>query len=127
MIKLKYDKQGLIPAIVQDYKTGEVLMLAYMNEAALEKTVKTGKMHFFSRSRRKIWFKGETSGHHQKVREVFFDCDADTLLFKVEQKGGACHKGYRSCFYRKLTGGGRSSRIVAKKIFDPKKIYRKNR
>lgn len=127
MIKLKYDKQGLIPAIVQDYKTGKVLMLAYMNEAALKKTLRTGKMHFFSRSRRKIWFKGETSGHHQKVREVFFDCDADTLLFKVKQKGGACHMGYRSCFYRKLKGGGRSSRIVAKKIFDPKKIYRKNR
>ncbi len=125
MIKLKYDKRGLIPVIVQDYKTGEVLMLAYMNEAALEKTLRTGKMHFFSRSRRKIWFKGETSGHHQKLRELFFDCDADTLLFKVEQKGGACHKGYRSCFYRKLKDGGRSSRIVAKKIFDPKKIYRK--
>ncbi len=125
MIKLKYNKQGLIPAIVQDHKTGEVLMLAYMNEAALKKTLRTGKMHFFSRSRKKIWFKGELSGHCQKVRGIFFDCDADTLLFKVEQKGGACHTGYRSCFYRKLKNDNRSLRIVSKKIFDPKKVYRK--
>ena len=125
MIKLKYNKQGLVPAIVQDYKTGEVLMLAYMNEAALKKTLRTGKMHFFSRSRGKIWFKGEISGYYQKVRGIFFDCDADTLLFKVEQKGGACHTGYRSCFYRKLKNDGRSSRIVSKKIFDPKKVYKK--
>ena len=127
MIKFKYDKQGLVPAIVQDYKTGEVLMLAYMDEAALNQTLKSGKMHFFSRSRRKMWFKGESSGHYQNVKEVFFDCDADTLLFKVEQKVGACHMGYRSCFYRKLTDEGKSSQIIAKKIFDPKKIYKENK
>ncbi len=99
---LKFDKAGLIPAIIQDYKSGEVLMMAYMNKESLRRTISSGKTHFYSRSRKTLWLKGETSGHIQKVRQIRFDCDADCLLIKVEQKGGACHMGYRSCFYRAL-------------------------
>jgi phosphoribosyl-AMP cyclohydrolase len=99
---LKFDKQGLIPAIIQDYKTNEVLMLAYMNKESLKKTLKTGRTHFWSRSRKKLWLKGETSGNFQIVHQIFFDCDNDTLLFKIHQKGVACHTGNRSCFYRRL-------------------------
>ncbi len=101
--EIKYDEKGLVPAIVQDTKNNEVLMLAYMNKTALEKTVKTGKTHFWSRSRQRYWMKGETSGNIQMVREILYDCDKDTLLIKVEQTGsGACHTGNRSCFYRKI-------------------------
>jgi len=100
---LKYDNNGLIPVIVQDWKNGEVLMLAYMNENALKKTIETGFTHFWSRSRGKLWKKGETSGNEQIVKEISYDCDNDTLLVKVEQKGVACHTGNRSCFYSKLT------------------------
>ncbi len=101
--ELKYDDKGLIPAIIQDVKNNEVLMMAYMNATSLEQTVKTGKTHFWSRSRQKYWMKGETSGNVQHVREIYYDCDADTLLIKVEQAGaGACHTGHRTCFYRKL-------------------------
>ena len=100
---LKYDNNGLIPVIVQDWKNGEVLMLAYMNEDALKKTIETGFTHFWSRSRGKLWKKGETSGNEQIVKEISYDCDNDTLLVKVEQKGVACHTGNRSCFYSKLT------------------------
>ena len=104
--KLKYDQQGLIPAIVQDTRTNEVLMLAYMNEASLQKTLATGKNHFWSRSRQKFWLKGETSGNYQLVKEIMYDCDADTLLVKVEQLGaGACHTGERTCFFRKIETG----------------------
>ena len=99
---LKFDKNGLIPAIVQDYKNNEVLMLAYMNEASLEKTLTSGKTCYWSRSRKTYWVKGETSGNFQSVKAVYYDCDMDTLLIKVEQKGVACHTGNRSCFYREL-------------------------
>ena len=103
--QLKYDEKGLIPAITQDYKTDEVLMLAYMNREAVEKTLETGRAHYYSRSRQSLWLKGETSGHFQNVRSVSFDCDNDTLLLKVEQIGAACHTGHRSCFYRKTEVG----------------------
>lgn len=101
--ELKYDNNGLIPAIIQDVKSNEVLMMAYMNKASLEKTLETGKTCFWSRSRRKFWTKGETSGNVQLVNEILYDCDADTLLIKVEQVGvGACHTGNRTCFYRSI-------------------------
>ncbi|MCD6408031.1 phosphoribosyl-AMP cyclohydrolase, partial [bacterium] len=116
------DEKGLIPVIVQDEK-GEVLMCAYMNEEAIEKTIQTGKMHYYSRSRKKLWMKGETSGHFQIVKELYIDCDNDTLLFKVEQEGGACHEGYYSCFFRKFDGEG--FKIVKEKIFEPEKVYKK--
>ncbi|KPK01617.1 MAG: phosphoribosyl-AMP cyclohydrolase [Nitrospira bacterium SG8_35_4] len=101
--ELKYDNNGLIPAIIQDMNTHEVLMMAYMNKASLEKTLKGGKTCFWSRSRQKFWTKGETSGNVQLVREILYDCDADTLLIKVEQVGaGACHTGNRTCFFRNI-------------------------
>ena len=99
---LKFDKQGLIPAVIQDYKTGEVLMLAYMNKESLKRTIKLGKTCFWSRSRKKYWVKGETSGHFQFVKQIAYDCDMDTLLIKVRQAGTACHTGNRSCFYRSI-------------------------
>ena len=99
---LKYDKQGLLPAIIQDYKTGKVLMLAYMNKESLLRTIKSGKTCFWSRSRGKYWVKGETSGHFQFVKSIAYDCDTDALLLKVRQVGVACHTGNRSCFYRKI-------------------------
>lgn len=100
--ELKYDSAGLIPAIVQDYKSGEVLMLAYMNEASIRKMLKVKKTCFWSRSRQKFWIKGETSGHFQFVKGIYYDCDKDALLIKVRQVGAACHTGKRSCFYRKM-------------------------
>jgi len=105
--ELKYDDKGLIPAIVQEYKSNEVLMMAYMNKASLQRTIETGKTCFWSRSRQKFWTKGETSGNVQLVKEIFYDCDEDTLLIKVEQIGsGACHTGNRTCFYRKIETAG---------------------
>jgi phosphoribosyl-AMP cyclohydrolase len=101
-VKISYDKKGLIPAVIQDYKTSEVLMVAFMNKASLSKTIKDGLTCFWSRSRQKFWTKGETSGHFQKVKNIFYDCDKDCLLIKVKQLGPACHTGNRSCFYRKL-------------------------
>lgn len=101
--KLKLDKNGLVPAIIQDYKNNDVLMMAYMNKVSLRKTLKTGKTCFWSRSRKKYWTKGETSGNFQFVKAVYYDCDKDTLLIKVRQKGVACHTGNRSCFYRKIS------------------------
>jgi len=100
---LKYDDKGLIPAIIQDEKNNEVLMMAYMNRTSLDKTIETGRTHFWSRSRQKYWMKGETSGNVQLVKEILYDCDEDTLLIKVEQVGtGACHTGNRTCFYRRI-------------------------
>ncbi len=99
---LKFDKNGLIPAIIQDYRTGEVLMLAYMNLISLRRTLKTGKTCFWSRSRREYWVKGATSGHYQHVKSVAYDCDLDALLIKVRQIGASCHTGNRSCFHRKI-------------------------
>ena len=114
--------EGLVPAIIQDHRTGDVLMLGYMNPEALKKTIETGKACFYSRSRDKLWIKGETSGHVQKVKEIFIDCDRDTILVKVEQIGGAaCHTGYRSCFYQKVDGSGIT--IVGTPVFDPKEVY----
>lgn len=103
MPELKYDERGLIPAIIQEAGNGDVLMMAYMNETSLKATIETGFTHFWSRSRQKYWKKGETSGHVQEVREILYDCDADTLLIKVKQHGaGACHTGNRTCFYREI-------------------------
>ena len=113
---------GLIPAIVQDWKTGEVLMVAYMNEASWAKTQETGKACFWSRSRKKLWIKGETSGHVQVIKEVLLDCDNDALLLKVEQVGGAaCHTGYRSCFYRRIKKD--TIELIGERVFDPKEVY----
>ena len=125
MIKLDFEKTGgLIPAIVQDYDTGEVLMLAYINKEAWEATLATKKATYFSRSRQKQWIKGETSGNMQMVKEIRIDCDDDTVLFKVEQIGGAaCHKGYRSCFYKKVEGG--TVKITGERVFDPREVYNK--
>jgi len=100
---LKFDEKGLIPAVVQDWKSGEVLMVAYMNTASVQKTVETGLTWFWSRSRQKFWQKGETSGNIQRVKEILYDCDQDTLLIKVEQTGPACHTGSRTCFYRSFS------------------------
>ncbi len=108
------------PAIVQDYETGEVLMLAYMDDEALRLTRETGKAHYWSRSRDTLWRKGERSGHEQLVKDILIDCDEDTLLLKVKQIGGACHTGYRSCFYRTIDGV-----IVGTKVFDPEETYGK--
>jgi phosphoribosyl-AMP cyclohydrolase len=120
--KLKYNDAGLIPAIVQDADTGEVLMLAYMNQASVEKTIATGETWFWSRSRQVFWHKGETSGNVQRVRELFYDCDRDTLLVKVEQRGAACHEGYRTCFHYRMEQDG-SVTVVGEKMFDPAEVY----
>jgi phosphoribosyl-AMP cyclohydrolase len=115
---------GLVPAIAQDADTGQVLMLAWMNREAYEETLRTGRACYFSRSRNKLWRKGEESGHVQQVREVFVDCDADTILLKVTQVGGAaCHEGYASCFFRKAEGD--ELKVIAEKVFDPKTVYKK--
>ena len=126
MVKLDFKKgNGLLPAIAQDYKTGKVLMLAYMNEDSWLLTLKTGEAHYWSRSRKEIWHKGETSGNIQIVKEVFVDCDYDTILIKIEQVGGAaCHLGYESCFHNKIDSNGEKS-IVGKKIFNPDEVYKK--
>lgn len=115
--QLKFEN-GLIPAIVQDTGSKEVLMFAYMNEEALKLTLETKIAHYWSRSRQSLWKKGETSGHLQHVKQVYFDCDADCLLLEVRQEGGACHNGYRSCFYRTVDG-----KIVGEKVFDEKEVY----
>jgi phosphoribosyl-AMP cyclohydrolase len=123
-LKPDFDKGGgLLPAIVQDAESGKVLMLAYMNEAAWDKTVEIKKAHYWSRSRQKMWLKGESSGHVQLVREIFLDCDLDTILLKVEQLGGAaCHKGYESCFYRRYKEG--ELEVAEEPVFDPKEVYK---
>ncbi len=122
---LDFDKiGGLVPAIAQDAATGEVLMMAYMNREAFEETVRTGRAVYFSRSRNKLWRKGEESGHFQEVKGIFIDCDADTVLLKVVQLGGAaCHEGYKSCFFRELSDG--ELKVIAERIFDPKAVYKK--
>ncbi len=123
-LKLDFEKAGgLIPVIAQDFATGDVLMLAYINEEAWKKTLETGKMTYFSRSRNKLWLKGESSGHVQIVKEIRVDCDSDTVLVKVEQLGGAaCHEGYKSCFFRKVENG--KLHITDKLVFDPKEVYK---
>ena len=112
---------GLLPAVAQDATTGEVLMVAWMNAESFEETVRTGRAVYFSRSRGKLWRKGEESGHSQTVRGIFVDCDADTILLKVEQVGAACHEGYRSCFFREVTPAGLA--IIAERLVDPATVY----
>ena len=119
---VKYNADGLIPAVTQDIRTDEVLMLAWMNEESLKKTVETGKVHYYSRSRQKLWLKGETSGHFQKVRSVSVDCDGDTLLLKVEQTGAACHTGHRSCFFTRLEADELKAGADIKDINTAKKL-----
>ena len=122
---IDFDKSGgLVPAVAQDADTGEVLMLAWMNREAFDETVRTGRAVYFSRSRNKLWRKGEESGHVQEVRGIYLDCDADTILLKVRQIGGAaCHEGYKSCFFRKLDGG--NLQVIGERVFDPKAVYKK--
>jgi phosphoribosyl-AMP cyclohydrolase len=122
---LKFDANGLIPAIIQDHKSGRVLMMAWMNRASLEKTVASGKTHFWSRSRQKFWMKGETSGHTQQVKDIAFDCDGDVLLIQVEQTGAACHEGYRSCFFRSTESNGDAIKITEPRLETPEEIYGK--
>ncbi len=125
MIELDFSKSadGLIPAIAQDYQTGKVLMLGYMNREAWEQTLKTGIATYWTRSRKRLWVKGESSGNVQKIHEILVDCDRDTVLMKVEQVGGAaCHEGYPSCFFRKVTPDG-ELRVVEERVFDPATVY----
>ena len=124
MIELNFKKMGgLIPAVVQDYKTGEVLMLAFMNQAAWETTLTTGKATYYSRTRQELWIKGKTSGNMQIIKEIRVDCDDDTVVLKVDQVGGAaCHTGHKSCFYKKVEDG--SIRVVGKPIFNPEEVYK---
>jgi len=124
MITLDFKKcGGLIPAIAQDHATGEVLMLAYINEEAWRETLRTGQATYWSRSRQELWVKGKTSGNVQRVREIRIDCDDDTVLFMVEQVGGAaCHKGYRSCFFQRVTGD--TVETIGERVFDPKEVYK---
>ena len=117
-----FDSRGLVPVIIQDIKTNEVLMHAWMNEEALRKTVVTEKTYFWSRSRKRLWLKGESSGHYQLVKEIYIDCDRDTLLIKVEQIKGACHLGYKSCFFRKLIKK-EGWKTVKERVFEPKEVY----
>ena len=126
MIELDFSKgNGLLPAIAQDYRSGKVLMLAYINQESWEKTLETREAHYWSRSRQELWHKGGTSGHVQKIREIYTDCDNDTVVFKVEQMGGAaCHLGYESCFYKKVDRNGNVA-VVGEKMFDPDKVYKK--
>ena len=119
-----FAKLPLVPAIAQDAATGAVLMLAYMDAAAYAETLRTRRACYFSRSRQALWRKGETSGHVQRVRQVFYDCDADAVLLKVEQVGGgACHEGYASCFFREIDPATGAARIIADRVYDPKQVY----
>jgi phosphoribosyl-AMP cyclohydrolase len=122
---IDFDKSGgLVPAIAQDVATGQVLMLAWMNREAYEETLRTGRACYFSRSRGRLWRKGEESGNVQEVREIYLDCDADTILLKVRQIGGAaCHEGFRSCFFRQVDGD--ALKVVGERVFDPKQVYQK--
>ena len=126
MEKLDFNKMGgLLPAIVQDYKSNDVLMLGFMNQEAWETTLSTGKATFYSRTRKELWVKGKTSGHEQIIKEIRIDCDDDTVLLKVDQIGGAaCHTGHRSCFYRRVVDN-QTLEIVGQPVFDPKEVYQK--
>ena len=116
---------GLLPAVVQDHETGEVLMVAYLNEEAFRLTKETGRMHYYSRSRDRLWMKGESSGHVQEVEEILVDCDDDAVVFKIRQVGGAaCHTGYRTCFYRRMDQTGTLIQTETEKVFDPEKVYK---
>jgi phosphoribosyl-AMP cyclohydrolase len=127
MISLNFPKtsDGLLPAVVQDFRSGEILMLAYINNIAWEMTLATGKAHYWSRSRNALWLKGETSGHVQLIHDILVDCDEDTVVYVVEQLGGAaCHTGHRSCFHRKISGD--TMIVIGERIFDPDTVYGKN-
>ncbi len=115
----------IIPTIIQDHQTGQVLVLCYMNREALEMTIETGKIHMYSRSRGRVALKGESSGHFQIVKDILTDCDKDTVIFKVEQHSAACHEGYYSCFYRQYNPNGDDWKIIGEKVFDPEKVYKK--
>ena len=122
-----FDKNELVPVIAQDSKSGDVLMLAYMNQEAYQETLQTGRVCYFSRSRGKLWRKGEESGNVQHLHELFYDCDADTLLVKVQQVGGAaCHEGYRSCFFRKIDPATGAVEVIGERLFDPAEVYKKS-
>lgn len=124
----KFDSNGLITAVAQDAKSGQILMVAYMNREALDLTVRSGYATYFSRSRRKLWKKGERSGHFQKVDQILVDCDQDCLLLKVTVDSGQCHVGYQSCFYRQLRrGSSKKLDFIAEKVYDPEKTYKKGR
>jgi len=125
MPRLRFDKgNGLLPVIAQNFESKEILMLAYINELAWRKTLETGKAHYWSRSRNKLWLKGETSGHQQLIRKILVDCDEDTVIYQVEQLGGAaCHTGHRSCFFRQVTD--EKLEIIDKQVFDPGEVYKK--
>jgi phosphoribosyl-AMP cyclohydrolase len=121
-----FSKSELLPVIAQDDATGDVLMLAYMNKTAWEETLRTGRVCYYSRSRNKLWRKGEESGNVQEVKGIYFDCDADTLLIRVNQIGGAaCHEGYRSCFFRKIDPKNGNVQVIGERVFDPKTVYKK--
>lgn len=126
-MKLDFSKlDGLVPSIIQDYKTNEILMVGFMNEEAWKKTLETGKAHFYSRSRNKLWMKGEESGNIQEIKQILVDCDDDTVVLKVKQVGdAACHTGYQSCFYRELDPKTNNLKTVSKKIFNPEEKYGK--
>ena len=121
--EIKFDRDGLVAAIIQDETNNQVLMLGYMNAEAITATFNTGRVCFWSRSRQKLWIKGETSGHTQHVKSIAVDCDGDALLIKVEQKVAACHVGYRSCFFREVSPDGESTRVVGEKVFDAESVY----
>jgi phosphoribosyl-AMP cyclohydrolase len=122
-----FNKHELIPVIAQDDQTGDVLMLAYMNQEAYEETLRTGQVCYWSRSRGKLWRKGEESGNVQRLKRVYFDCDADTLLVRVDQIGGAaCHEGYRSCFFRRIDPETGQVQIEGERVFDPAEVYKKS-
>jgi phosphoribosyl-AMP cyclohydrolase len=121
--ELKYDRDGLVAAVIQDETNNEILMVGYMNTEAIRETLNTRRVCFWSRSRQKLWIKGETSGHTQTVESVAVDCDGDALLIKVTQKVAACHTGYRSCFFREVSPDGESTRVVGEKIFDADAVY----
>jgi phosphoribosyl-AMP cyclohydrolase len=122
----KFDADGLIPAIAQDATTGEVLMVAYMNREALDRTISTGRATYYSRSRKKLWKKGEESGHVQQVKQILVDCDQDCLILKVTVDAGQCHVGYQSCFYRALkTSSEKDLEFIAQKVYDPEAAYKK--
>lgn len=123
--KLKFDANGLIPTIIQDHANGQVLVLCYMNRQALDKTIETGKVHMYSRSRGRLALKGESSGHFQLVKRIITDCDMDAVVIEVEQIVAACHEGYRSCFYRQYQPGQTEWKIIAGKLFEPDKVYHK--
>jgi phosphoribosyl-AMP cyclohydrolase len=122
-----FDKAPLLPAIAQDDQTGEVLMLAYMNREAYDETLRTGRVCYYSRSRQKLWRKGEESGHVQELKAIYFDCDADTLLLKVHQIGeAACHEGYKSCFFRQIDPATGDVTVTVERVFDPAAVYKKS-